>query len=76
MKIKAPILLLLLAGCSTVTVQEVPCPPSPLLHSITIDEQLQIDLDVLERLASNQIELKSYAAKLRVRAKCENTDQQ
>ncbi len=63
--------LVLIQGCSTtVQVQEMPCPPQPLLHPITIEEQQQIDPDVLERLANNQIELKAYAKRLRVRAKC------
>jgi hypothetical protein len=69
-RIGALILLLGMLGCTTVSIQELPCPPRPLLHPITINEQLSIDPQVLEKIVGNQIELKVYATKLRARANC------
>ena len=64
-------ILLLLGGCCTEpAIVKLPCPPRPVLQSITQEEQLSISPEVLEKIAANQIALKSYAKKLEARA-CE-----
>ena len=65
-------LLPILGSCQTpIAPDPLPCPPRPLLTPITPEEQRQINPDVLEKIASNQIELKAYSRKLEARAGCE-----
>lgn len=74
--IKIPLLCIFVpilgTGCSTYQVQsDIPCPPRPILESITPVEQLSIDPQVLQKIVDNQLRLKSYSKKLEARAVCD-----
>jgi len=69
--ILAATVLMLSTGCTTTVVQsELPCPARPRLEAITTAEQIEIDPQVVLKIAQNQLRLKEYAKKLEVRANC------
>ena len=62
----------MVCGCATTTpLPQIPCPPRPLLHSITQEQRDTIDDEIYDVLAGNQIKLKGYVKKLEKRASCE-----
>ena len=61
-----------MSGCTKFVVQPtLPCPPRPVLESISIEEQASMDPSTVFKLGENQLKLKTYAKKLEVRAGCE-----
>jgi len=59
-------------GCTRTIVQPtLPCPPRPVLESISVEEQANMDPSTVFKLGENQLKLKTYAKKLEIRAGCE-----
>lgn len=63
---------LLVVGCTTTPLPDVPCPFRPLLGDITQEQREAMDPEVHDILAGNQIKLKGYSKKLEKRANCGN----
>ena len=61
------------SGCQTTPIEPLPCPPRPILESISIELQSQTPTEVLDIATTNQIRLKAYAKKLEARARCDDT---
>jgi hypothetical protein len=65
-------ILVTLSGCVRTIVQPVlPCPPRPVLESISVEEQAGMDPAVIFKVSESMLKLKAYAKKLEVRAGCE-----